>query len=839
MINQESEKRLFGKSRLPGDEAGEGQVCRWDCLSLIVWVIVGIGLLSCILMFACMVSKESADKETPHGYGTIKQPEEERKSKTPSSSENSGGAPRTSPRQAARQDYRSRKVDDFVKPGFPERDKIDYSKEQDEWFDETSEKSESSNLRYYGSYFLKIGVEPGQDSELALKILAYEKELEHIVSEALDLRDWEIIPIFKLGEYTTPYVTQGEWVTLISKYTNHTYTGLDRIEHGVHSTSIIKKLFRRESVGKVGLQYLVAWSIFRQLVNFTDPYAFRGERTAEDACYELIRNLMNIAINGHHFQSVIPPRMVYQTKRMVSRIRNAFENTLSSSSWITSNIREHAINKLINLTVYVGSPGRQLDPEFVEEIYRMITDVSANRLFPSHNESSVIVYLYGPIGLNYGALGTMIGHELMHAFDVKKVQSATWRTDAFQEEYTKRALCLRRSHKSVLSLSRQEETWDDEVDSENLCDLVGTMIAYAAFASLPQKYLSVQLVGLNLTSEQLFFINHCVAYCANDSELAERYAPYRSRCIVPLMNMPEFSTAFNCGARTRMNPRQKCTFWSPALFLERPGPLCRNMVDSAEGRKCRWIIIFLTGLIILLLGLLCCTLLLVYMVTEQSPVKDDITQVDTLAALHVPRAQAPLVTRPTEEPLPLARNISATTPPEPRHLVPSSYLEGDKCVGPLCSYVANTLRSQFNFNVHPCNDFYQYVCGKYRGSSSLTDGENSINVGEHASLASVEAPPFSQTAIQKAAAMYKACVSFASSYLPETIELVKWMIAMNLDFVNTTRLKSVDPVEIMVRGSLDLGVEAIISIRLDDRKFRSGKRAIEVRQRILTVQRMR
>ncbi|KAL3241987.1 hypothetical protein MRX96_021523 [Rhipicephalus microplus] len=112
----------------------------------------------------------------------------------------------------------------------------------------------------------------------------------------------------------------------------------------------------------------------------------------------------------------------------------------------------------------------------------------------------------------------------------------------------------------MLSLSRLEETWDDKVDSENLCDLVGTTIAYAAFALLPKNYLSVQLVGLNLTSEQLFFINHCVAYCANGSELAERYAPIRSRCIVPFMNMPEFTAAINCAAGTPMNPRRKCNF---------------------------------------------------------------------------------------------------------------------------------------------------------------------------------------------------------------------------------------------------------------------------------------
>ncbi|KAH7957417.1 hypothetical protein HPB52_018727 [Rhipicephalus sanguineus] len=127
------------------------------------------------------------------------------------------------------------------------------------------------------------------------------------------------------------------------------------------------------------------------------------------------------------------------------------------------------------------------------------------------------LYLYGPIGLNYGGLG-MLTTNVPQAFN-------------------------------------------DTVDSENLADLVGTTIAYAAFASLSEKYKSEKLVGFNMTSEQLFFVNHCVKWCAHLSKSTERYAPFRSRCIVPLMNMPEFSRAFGCSAGTRMNPREKCTFW--------------------------------------------------------------------------------------------------------------------------------------------------------------------------------------------------------------------------------------------------------------------------------------
>ncbi|KAL3211111.1 hypothetical protein MRX96_036608 [Rhipicephalus microplus] len=112
-----------------------------------------------------------------------------------------------------------------------------------------------------------------------------------------------------------------------------------------------------------------------------------------------------------------------------------------------------------------------------------------------------------------------------------------------------------------LSLSRQQDTLDDVTDSENLCDLVGTMVAYAAYSSLPENFKSETLAGLNASSEQLFFISHCLKWCAQLSKPPRRYAPFRSRCIVPLMNMPEFSSAFNCAPGSPMNPQNKCTFW--------------------------------------------------------------------------------------------------------------------------------------------------------------------------------------------------------------------------------------------------------------------------------------
>ncbi|KAL1475259.1 hypothetical protein MTO96_037423, partial [Rhipicephalus appendiculatus] len=365
--------------------------------------------------------------------------------------------------------------------------------------------------------------------------------------------------VYDLASELRGYENQHDWETFLNKYTNRTYRASDRMLYRLDIGTMLAQLFESKSVGKEGLQYLVAWTFYRQLFEFTDPSWFLRGRSANDACYEHVKKVMKLAITSHYFQSVVPPRMIYQTKRMASRIRTAFEEAFQSSSWLTTEIRALAINRLINITVHIGSPGRRLDPDYVEEVYKPFPDVPLDRLFPTwikylslsahlawsdqntilYDETDVIaffspsedavfiptaimhrpfLYLYGPIGLNYGGLG-------------------------------------------MLSLSRQQDKLDDTTDSENLCDLVGTVVAYAAYSSLPEQLKSERLAGQNASSDQLFFINSCLKYCAQLSRSGGRYAPYRSRCIVPLMNMPEFASAFGCATGTPMNPRNKCKFW--------------------------------------------------------------------------------------------------------------------------------------------------------------------------------------------------------------------------------------------------------------------------------------
>ncbi|KAL1441920.1 hypothetical protein MTO96_031076 [Rhipicephalus appendiculatus] len=173
----------------------------------------------------------------------------------------------------------------------------------------------------------------------------------------------------------------------------------------------------------------------------------------------------------------------------------------------------------------------------------------------------------GPPAINYGTLGAIVGHEMMHAYDVSgtayndMAELRPWASNSFVWQYFQRLLCIRRSHRAAIQ-QQARQALREPTDAENLADFVGVRLAYKAFSSLPQHQRNITLVGLNISAERLFFIGHCISFCTEGNDYEPQYAPDRSRCIVPLMNMPEFSNAFGCAAGQTMNPTDKCHFWS-------------------------------------------------------------------------------------------------------------------------------------------------------------------------------------------------------------------------------------------------------------------------------------
>ncbi|XP_075744734.1 neprilysin-like isoform X2 [Rhipicephalus microplus] len=467
-------------------------------------------------------------------------------------------------------------------------------------------KSYERNVDDYAKFMLLYGAKPPQDKKLAEKLWQYDDILGLYAANTVDDGLFRAIGIGDLGNLTAPFVTSDAWSAYISQYTNGTYTASDYIYYREHPLQVLVQVFN--AMPEDSLRYLVAWKFYFALVLYTEPYMFFHDQPASRACYWHVRHVMDLAVLSPFFHWEILPSMVQEAKDIVQEIRDSFVKAMLSSTWLSSDFQEAVVKKMMAMVAYVGSAGRRLEPEFVESVYKPYPDapLDLEALFPTwikalgysthymwmdtttplydetwrtpfythiFNDFTIptvfmlrpFMYSYGVNALNYGGLGTMIGHEIMHAFDphgIKYIEGyQPHDMDDVIRKYTKKALCLRRSHKSVLSVSDQDGTLSDELDSENLADFVGTQMAYEAFNSLASKYRDIHLGGLNMSAQQLFFLNHCVKLCTEKDKQDARYAPERSRCIVPLMNMPAFSSAFGCSSGTPMNPEEKCTFW--------------------------------------------------------------------------------------------------------------------------------------------------------------------------------------------------------------------------------------------------------------------------------------
>ncbi|XP_077508713.1 neprilysin-2-like [Amblyomma americanum] len=479
------------------------------------------------------------------------------------------------------------------------------------WRGERTRMLNTSSLRHY--YYTKLafyGVDAGRIDQLVDSIESYETEMDAILN-GTDYQGGEIVrgQIRAMADYTNPQVTADKWEALFLKYTNNTYGGTDFVLYQKYILEVLLKLLESAAVGTHGIRCLIAWTVFREHVDYTVPNLLHDiSGSPASSCNNLMIEVMPFAFASKYLHSVVQQGAVSEAGAMATNIRAAFRAAFMSSSWVTGGVREVALRKLEKMKQYVGSPFQQRDDTIVNQFYESFPDMPTDRFFSSWQRSRSLAthklwadqtnYLYddsivnafyqpstnkifiptaiiqpvfffaeGPPAFNYGGLGQVIGHEIMHGYDVEgsrydeNNEVRPWGTNKSMEIFVKNTLCLRESHKVALGPTARHAVLNDTVDSENLADLVGAMNAYAAFTALSEDRRCARLPDLNLTAERLFFVGLCAKWCAHEEEKRKRYAPGRSRCIVPLMNMPEFSAAFSCEPNTPMNPANKCAFW--------------------------------------------------------------------------------------------------------------------------------------------------------------------------------------------------------------------------------------------------------------------------------------
>ena len=302
------------------------------------------------------------------------------------------------------------------------------------------------------------------------------------------------------------------------------------------------------------------------------------------------------ALGQLYVEKAFSPEAKTRAQVLVANLKAALRDRLLALDWISEATRKQAIRKLDAIMVKIGYPDKWRDYsglavdggayvlndlragefEFERNLKKIgkpidrtewgMTPPTVDAYYnPNFNE---IVFPAGILqppffdaraddAVNYGGIGSIIGHELTHGFDDQGRQFdadgnlKNWWTTEDEKNYSARASLIETQYSGYIAIDMLHINGKLTM-GENIADLGGLKIAYLALQkSLEGKPRPPKIDGY--TPEQRFFLAFAQGWRRNTRPEAVRlqiatdpHSPARFRVLGPLSNMPEFLNAFGC-----------------------------------------------------------------------------------------------------------------------------------------------------------------------------------------------------------------------------------------------------------------------------------------------------
>jgi len=178
------------------------------------------------------------------------------------------------------------------------------------------------------------------------------------------------------------------------------------------------------------------------------------------------------------------------------------------------------------------------------------------------------------LALNYGHIGSTIGHELTHGFDDEgrkfdaKGNLSDWWSPEDLKKFEARTDCLANEYSSFIAVD------DVKVNGrltlgENTADNGGLLLAFMAYMQRAKDdHIDVNAKQSGFTGPQRFYIAYAQNDCQNTHPeavrslvLSDPHSPDQVRVNGVIVNQPGFAPAFNCKQGTPMVPTNSCRIW--------------------------------------------------------------------------------------------------------------------------------------------------------------------------------------------------------------------------------------------------------------------------------------
>ncbi|CAF1090903.1 unnamed protein product [Adineta steineri] len=182
-----------------------------------------------------------------------------------------------------------------------------------------------------------------------------------------------------------------------------------------------------------------------------------------------------------------------------------------------------------------------------------------------------------PRYLNYGGIGSVIGHEITHGFDSEGMKynmngnKIPWWTNETIEAFDERKKCIIEQYNNYTLSQINRQLNGERTQNENIADNAGLKQAFFAYQQWTKthKKLEKKLPGLTKYSkEQMFFLNFGHMWCekmtkqsAHSYIMANVHSPSQFRVFGPTSNFVEFDRVFGCKPGQGNSRVDKCSVW--------------------------------------------------------------------------------------------------------------------------------------------------------------------------------------------------------------------------------------------------------------------------------------
>ena len=326
-----------------------------------------------------------------------------------------------------------------------------------------------------------------------------------------------------------------------------------------------------------------------------------------------LNSAMGEAVGQEYVALHFPPEAKERMENLVDHLKKGFSKQIDQLAWMSDATKAQSQKKLAAMNVKIGYPDKWIDYTTLNASDQpFILNVLAGNLFntrrnldrigqpvdrdewfmspqtvnayysPSLNEivfpagilQPPFFYLHGDDAVNFGAIGMVIGHEIIHGFDDqgRKFDAygnlLDWWTpeDAAKFENLTQVLVEQYSNYVMLDTLRINGRLSL---GENIADLGGLTIAFNGLQSKMEETGRPELID-ELTPEQRFFISYAQIWRNNvrDQELRRQilegpHSPGEARVNGPVYNMDVFYEAFNIGPEGKrfIAPENRARIW--------------------------------------------------------------------------------------------------------------------------------------------------------------------------------------------------------------------------------------------------------------------------------------